>query len=156
MNSRKQRGFAIVAKYRAENPPLPKRQTALSAGYDLAAAEMVTIMPGEVALVPTPFKAYMPNGEVLKLYARSSLAVKKKLTLPNAVGSIDADYVDNPANEGQIFVALLNFGATATTIEKGERIAQGIFEKFLTVDDDEIGMGGQRSGGFGSTGENEP
>ena len=162
------RAFAVVKKYATANLPLPKRQTAFSAGYDLAAAETMTVPPGEIALVPTAFKAYIPPGEVLKIYARSSLAVKKHLMLPNsvgviyalyhrvfqrAVGVIDADYVDNEQNEGQIFVALYNFGKESARIEKGERIAQGIFEKFYAVDGDEVGNGTPREGGFGSTGE---
>ena len=147
------RAFAVVKKYATANLPLPKRQTAFSAGYDLAAAETMTVPPGEIALVPTAFKAYIPPGEVLKIYARSSLAVKKHLMLPNSVGVIDADYVDNEQNEGQIFVALYNFGKESARIEKGERIAQGIFEKFYAVDGDEVGNGTPREGGFGSTGE---
>ena len=151
MNCR--RAFAVVKKYGAAGWSLPKRHTALSAGYDLASAETLTVPPGEIVLVPTAFKAYMPPGEVLKIYARSSLAIKKHLMLPNSVGIIDADYVDNEQNEGQIFVALYNFGKESARIEKGERIAQGIFEKFYAVDGDEVGNGTPREGGFGSTGE---
>ena len=155
MSTNKSRTFAVIEKYRAENPPLPKRQTAFAAGYDLSAAEAVTIPPDEIVLVPTAFKAYMPPDEVLKIYARSSLALKKHLMLPNSVGIIDADYCDNPNNEGQIFVSLYNFGKTSAKIEKGERIAQGIFEKFYTVDGDEPGRGKIRDGGFGSTDADE-
>lgn len=129
---------------------LPTRKTALSAGYDLSAAAPVRIEPGEVALVPTGLKAYMGPGEVLILAIRSSLAVKRRLALANAIGVIDADYVDNPDNEGHILIALENRGREAVELAPGERIAQGLFLPYLTTVDDQ--PGGAREGGFGSTG----
>lgn len=129
---------------------LPTRKTALSAGYDLAAAGPVRIEPGEVALVPTGLKAYMGPGEVLVLAVRSGLAVKRRLALANGIGVIDADYVDNPENEGHILIALENRGREAVELAPGERIAQGLFLPYLTTADDE--PGGAREGGFGSTG----
>jgi dUTP pyrophosphatase len=130
---------------------LPVRKTAFSAGYDLSAAEAIEIPPGEVRLVPTGLKAYMGANEVLILAVRSSLAVKRRLVLANGIGVIDADYVDNPENEGHILVALENRGAQPTRIEAGERIAQGLFLPYLTTTDDNAG--GERAGGFGSTGQ---
>jgi dUTP pyrophosphatase len=129
---------------------MPTRKTGLSAGYDLAAAEAVRIEPGAVTLVPTGLKAYMGPGEVLILAVRSSLAVKRRLALANGIGVIDADYADNPANEGHILVALENRGTEPVELAAGERIAQGIFLPYLTVVADE--PGGARTGGFGSTG----
>lgn len=61
-------------------------------------------------LVPTGIKAYMQPDEVLILVNRSSGPLKRRLILPNGVGIIDADYYDNPANEGEIFVQLVNYG----------------------------------------------
>jgi dUTP pyrophosphatase len=129
---------------------LPARKTALSAGYDLSAAEAVEIPPGEVRLVPTGLKAYMGTNEVLILAVRSSLAVKRRLVLANGIGVIDADYADNPENEGHILVALENRGAQPARIEAGERIAQGLFLPYLITADDTAR--GERAGGFGSTG----
>lgn len=144
------RRFAIVSAYQGRGLSLPQRKTAQSAGYDLAAADAVQIAPGQVALVPTGVKAYMPANEHLQIHIRSSLAVKRGLSLANGVGIIDADYVDNPDNEGQIFVALRNGGAEPVQIAAGERIAQAIFVPYGVTSDDQ--PGGARLGGFGSTG----
>ena len=66
---------------------------------------------------------------------------------------VDADYYNNEENEGHIFIALWNRGTQPAVIEAGERIAQGIFQKYLTADDDMAGAGARRQGGFGSTGK---
>jgi dUTPase len=145
----KTRGFEVVSGF--EDISLPRRQTTNSAGYDFEAAEEVIIMPGEVQLVPTGVKAYMQPDEYLGLHIRSSLAVKQRLTLINAQGIVDADYYNNPSNEGHIQFAIVNHSNQLAVIEKGQRIGQGIFYKFLKVDDDEpVGV---RTGGTGSTGE---
>jgi len=144
------RRFAPVSGPAGEGAVLPQRKTGRSAGYDLASTADVTVEPGKVALVPTGLKAYMNDDEVLLLYVRSSLAVKKGLMLANGVGVIDADYADNPDNEGHIMVAMANLGPAPVTIARGERVAQGIFTNYLTTADDVAG--GAREGGFGSTG----
>lgn len=144
-----ERRFAPVRAYEGR-VRLPQRKTRHSAGYDLEAAEEVTVQPGQVALVPTGLKAYMGEGEVLLLAVRSSLAVKRRLALANGIGVIDADYADNPDNEGHILVAVVNLGTEPVTIARGERVAQGIFVNYLTVAGDQ--PGGQRVGGIGSTG----
>ena len=149
----KVRGFEKVAKYMNVEFPMPERKTQLSAGYDISAAEKVVLEPGKLALVPTGVKAYMQQGEFLGLHIRSSMAVKKHLMLVNNVGIIDADYYNNADNEGHIMVALLNMGTEAVTISQGERIAQGIFYNYLTVDDDDKVEKAVRAGGFGSTGK---
>ena len=96
--------------------------------------------------MPTGVKAYMQENEVLLVYIRSSAAFKKHLMLMNGVGVIDADYYGNAENEGHILIPIFNYGAA------GERIAQGIFTTYLTVDGDAAGHGAARTGGFGSTG----
>lgn len=141
------RKFANVTGY---TNALPQRSTVGSAGYDIASAETITVRPGELAMIPTGVKAYMPNNEYLAVYPRSSLGIKRLLTMPNNVGIIDSDYFNNENNEGHIYVPLFNLGKTPQTIEKGERIAQGIFTKYLTTTDDNTQR--ERTGGFGSTG----
>ena len=148
----KTRGFEIVSMYRAAGIYLPERKTSASTGHDFAAAESVEIVPGEGALVPTGVKAYMQPDEVLLIYIRSSTALKKHLMLLNSVGVIDADYYGNAENEGHIYIPLYNYGKKPVCIAVGERIAQGIFTHYLTVDGDTAGRGGKRTGGFGSTG----
>ena len=143
------RRFALVSAYLHTNVQVPQRKTELSAGYDIQASADVTLVPYQVTLIPTGLKALMAKDEVLLLAIRSSLALKKQVMLANGVGVIDADYVDNPDNEGHIQVALLNLSAQEVLIQKGQAVAQGIFTRFLTTDDDN--PGGQRHGGFGST-----
>ena len=147
------RGFEIVSAYEGKGIALPLRGTAASAGYDLSAAESVVIAPGEMAMVPTGVKAYMEPDEVLYIHIRSSLAVKRQLVLMNSVGVVDADYYNNPDNEGHIFIALWNRGKEAVTLKAGERLAQGVFMKYLLADGDTAGKGQDRQGGFGSTGK---
>ena len=95
----------------------------------------------------------MQKDEYLGIHIRSSIAVKMQLSCINSQGIIDADYYNNPDNEGHIMVPLVNHSDVAVHIGKGIRIAQGIFYKYLTADDDAAGSGAARTGGFGSTGE---
>lgn len=147
------RGFEKIAKYAEIDFPMPERKTELSAGYDFCLPEEVTLEPGKLQLVPTGVKAYMQPGEWLGMHIRSSMAVKKRLMLVNNVGIIDADYYNNPDNEGHIMLALLNMGENPVTLPKGERVAQGIFYNYLTADGDEKVSKAVRGGGFGSTGK---
>lgn len=102
-------------------------------------------------LVPTAIKSYMGENEYLQLANRSSNPLKRFLVLANGVGVIDSDYYNNDGNEGHIMFQFLNFGLTAVTIKKGENIGQGVFLPFLKADNDVAG--GEREGGFGSTGK---
>lgn len=146
------RGFKKAKGYEKIEFDLPKRSTKHSAGYDLKLIDDLVIEPGEIALGITGVKAYMMDDEVLKLYPRSSLSRRLSVTIPNNVGIIDKDYFGNPVNDGAIFVALWNFGTDSVSIKKGERVAQGIFQKYLICpDEDEIVT--TRAGGFGSTGK---
>ncbi|MBR4905144.1 MAG: dUTP diphosphatase [Selenomonadaceae bacterium] len=138
------RGFEILEGY--SGIKLPTRKTAFSAGYDLEAAENVIVTDKKISLVPTGLKAFFPADEVLLIYMRSSLAVKHNLFLANGVGVIDADYRDH------IILPVISFDGEFE-IKKGMRIAQGIFQKYLTIDGDIIGVGELRRGRFGSTGD---
>lgn len=140
------RGFEILEGYEEREIKLPTRKTAFSAGYDLEAAEDVLVTREKISIVPTGLKAFMLPDEVLLIYVRSSLAVKYQLTLANSVGVIDADYQDH------ILLPMISLG-NDFEIKKGMRVAQGIFQKYLTIDGDKIGIGEKRFGRFGSTGE---
>ncbi len=144
------RGFEIVKGYEDLDIVIPKRQTLKSAGYDIASCETISIEPNEVKLVKTGLKAYMQEDEVLKIYIRSSVPLKKGLMLVNNVGIIDCDYYNNEKNDGHIMLPLYNFSKQLVIINKGEKITQGIFEKYLTVDDDSP-IQQIRAGGFGSS-----
>lgn len=100
-------------------------------------------------MVPTGIKAYMQKGEVLLMFNRSSVS-KRGVMLANNVPVIDADYYNNPGNEGHIYLPIWNLGPEDLFIKKGERLAQGMFQTFLLADDDNAD--GKRVGGYGSTG----
>ena len=149
MTDEKQRGFELVSEYQGCEELLPKRETAHAAGYDLKAAETVTINPGEIALVPTGVKAYMRDNEVLFLYDRSSNPRKQGVVLINSVGVIDSDYYNNSGNEGLIMAQFKNISDKVAHIKRGDAICQAVFMPFLIADDDV--EGDVRKGGFGST-----
>ena len=130
---------------------MPVRKTKKSAGYDISSAISFTLLPGESKKVPTGLKAYMQDDEFLAIYIRSSLGIKKDIMLKNQVGIIDADFYNNPDNEGHFVVGIVNNGKEAFTCNKGDAIAQGIFQKYYTVDDEDESKLANRIGGIGST-----
>jgi dUTP pyrophosphatase len=142
------RGFEIVSTYDQVN--LPRRATKLSAAYDLYSAAEVTIEAGQMGQIPTGIKAYFEEDEVLYLYSRSSFPIKYGLILPNSVGVIDADYYNNPTNEGELFLLVYNITNYPVTVPQNERIAQAVFAKVLRSEDDLVNDEVRR-GGFGST-----
>lgn len=149
----KTRGFEVAKGFEDKNINLPVRKTKCSAGYDIEAAEDTLVpkfVPGiKPTLIPTGIKSYMQDDEVLYLYNRSSNPKKKGLVLSNSVGVVDADYYGNPDNDGHIMFAFYNIGEEDIVVKKGEAIGQGVFQKYLVVDDDNAM--GERTGGFGST-----
>lgn|SRR5690554_805145 len=145
------RKFEIVTSFMDANINLPKRATKHSAGYDIESAKDYVINPGEIQMIDTGIKVCMNDNEVLMIYPRSSLGIKKGLTMSNAVGIIDKDYYNNSNNEGHIMIPLFNFSQEKALIQKGERIAQGIFQTYLTTSDDTVQI--ERTGGFGSSGK---
>ena len=128
---------------------LPERSTSKSAGYDFFVPEDVVCKAHEITLVKTGVKAYIPEDETLLLFNRSSNPKKKGLIILNGVGVVDADYVDNPDNEGEICGLFYNMLEEDVILKAGEKIMQGIFMKFAVTDDDNAK--GERTGGFGST-----
>ncbi len=147
----KERGFEVVTVYLEKEIALPERKTALSAGYDLASAEDCLVKAGAVTIVTTGLKAYMQKDEYLGIHIRSGLSIKNSLSLINGQGIIDADYYNNKDNEGHIMIAFYNHADQDFQIKKGDRIAQGIFYKYLTTDSDAASKKTERTGGFGST-----
>lgn len=129
---------------------LPVRKTANSAGYDFHLIEDVIINPNEERIIKTGIKAYMLKDEFLMVVIRSSLGFKHNLRIKNQLGIIDSDYYNNPDNEGHILIAIKNEGYVPVKLQKGEAFVQGIFQKFLTSDDDDNPKD-TRVGGIGST-----
>jgi len=133
--------------------PAPYYATDGSAGMDLAACidNDITLNPGDRHAVPTGIAIALPSdGYVGLIFARSSLGLKKGITLPNAVGVIDSDY------RGEIMVALTNISDKPYTIKVGERIAQLVIMPVcaatVTVCDN-LPETKRGAGGFGSTGK---
>lgn len=82
----KTRGFEKISKYAASEFPMPERKTQKSAGYDIHLPEDIELLPGKLQLVPTGIKAYMLDDEYLGVHIRSSVAVKKHISLVNKPG----------------------------------------------------------------------
>ncbi len=129
---------------------IPKRSTKSSAGYDFESLIDFTLKPGEIGKYPLGVKANMNDGEVLLVVVRSSMGFKYNVRLCNQVGVIDKDYYNNPDNEGHMWIKLENQGDKDYIVKKGDKICQGIFINFLTVDNEEK-IEKERVSGFGST-----
>jgi dUTP pyrophosphatase len=152
---------------------LPARATAGSAGYDVRAhlrgrrvrcsdgatqgerdatesdgQWSVVLAPAEMALIPLGFRTRLPRGIEAQVRPRSGQAFKHALTIPNAPGTVDADYAE------EWMVIVRNDAPVPRTIVHGERIAQVVFARFAELDFQETGVerSTERAGGFGSTG----
>lgn len=144
-----------TVKYKILDPraKAPAYATAGAAAADLCAVldEPLTLAPGQRAMIPTGIAIELPDaGCVALLYARSGLAVKHGVTLPNCVGVIDSDY------RGEVQVGLINLGSEPYTVAPGERIAQLCIApvwQAAFVQADELGGTSRGAGGFGSTGK---
>jgi dUTP pyrophosphatase len=134
-----------------EDLPLPQYMTEHSAGLDLHAAndEPITIAPGEIKLVPTGLFVEIPHGYEGQVRARSGLALKHGLMLPNSPGTIDADY------RGELQVILGNVSREPYTITRGMRFAQFVIApvaRVRVVAATELSETARSGGGFGHTG----
>jgi len=79
----------------------------------------------------------MNDDEIFMLIIRSSLGFKYNLRLTNQIGIIDSDYYNNISNEGHMWISIQNEGEETISLKKGTKIIQGIFVKYLTVDNEE-------------------
>jgi dUTP pyrophosphatase len=156
---KRERGFEVVKDdMRRTNGDitLPTRSDNRSAGYDFYSKEEKVLMPGEFHTFWTDVKAQMFYDNVLKLYPRSGNGCRKGLVLRNGTGIIDPSYYSNVSNDGNIGICLVNTGTETVFIAEGDRIAQGVFNRYLITDDDRFLKGKEKSvertGGFGSSG----
>lgn len=170
-------GARVVFEKLADGVRVPTRATEQSAGYDIrahltggavrvhrsASGETAPEHPtrgeggrlwimleaGDRALVPTGFRARLPDGYEAQIRMRSSLAWKRGLTVPNAPGTVDADYPD------EWFVLVLNSAPHPIRIEHGERIAQVVLHKYEVArwEEGPVSISTDRAGGLGSTGK---
>lgn len=128
---------------------LPTRGSEHSAGYDFYSPVDVTIYPNESVLIWSDVRAHMYYDNTLIIATRSSMG-KQPVTIAQAIAIIDSDYYDNESTGGNIGIRLFNAGKTPYKIHIGDRIAQGVFIKYLTTKTDNTTN--KRVGGFGSTG----
>jgi len=134
----------------AEDLRLPAPATAGSAGVDLPAAVdgEIVVEPGARVLVPTGFRVAVPAGFEGQVRPRSGLA-RQGLLLPNAPGTIDADY------RGEVGVIVWNAGTRPFTIRRGDRIAQLVVAPVAHAEWEEVAeldATARGEGGFGHTG----
>jgi dUTP pyrophosphatase len=132
-----------------EGLPLPAYATAHAAGMDVVAAEDLDLAPGQRHAVATGFRIAIPVGYEIQVRPRSGLAFKHGLSVPNAPGTIDADY------RGELRILLINLGSEPFPIRRGERIAQLVpaaVTQARWVEVDELDETPRGEGGFGSTG----
>lgn len=134
-----------------EDLGLPEKMTSLSSGFDLKAAigEPFILAPGKRALIPTGIAIAMPEHVEAQVRPRSGLAYKKGITTLNAPGTIDADY------RGEIGVILINHGEEPFNIQRGERIAQLVFQWVPMIEWEpvqDLNQTSRGTGGFGHTG----
>lgn len=131
---------------------VPHRGTKHSAGYDFISPIKIVVKAHEMTKIPTGIKAAMEPDEALFIYPRSSIGFKTGIRLANTVGIVDSDYYNNSNNEGHIFIKFYNPTDKDFEINIGDKIAQGVFMKYLTVDNEEE-IDTERTGGLGSTGK---
>ncbi|WP_420635028.1 dUTP diphosphatase [Candidatus Palauibacter sp.] len=170
-------GARVIFEKLADDVRMPTRATEQSAGYDIRAhltcgpvrvhrgasrrtvsvvakpegdgSPSIVLEAGDRALVPTGFRARVPDGYEAQIRMRSSLAWKRGLTVPNAPGTVDADYPD------EWFVLVLNAAPHPIRIEHGERIAQVVLHRYEVArwEEGPVTVSTDRAGGLGSTGE---
>jgi dUTP pyrophosphatase len=133
-----------------EDIKLPGRATVNSAGYDFYLLEDITLKPKEIKKIPTGVKVSMNDGEALILIVRSSVGFKHNIRLTNQVGLIDKDYYNNQNNEGHMWFSVQNESDEVKKFKKHDRLIQGIFINFLTVENEKKRKK-ERIGGLGST-----
>lgn len=142
---------ATIVREQYDEIKTPKRATKYSAGYDFFAPFGFVLKPGETITIPTGIKCNLDEDKFLAIVPRSGLGFKYKLRLTNTLGVVDADYFNNEANEGHIFVKISNENNEnkELKVNKGEAFAQGIILSYFTTADDKVTK--ERKGGFGST-----
>jgi dUTP pyrophosphatase len=135
----------------AEGIDLPAYASEGAAGMDVRAAvlEPLSIAPGAVGLVPTGLRIEVPRGYEVQVRPRSGLALRDRVTVLNAPGTIDADY------RGEVQVILANFGPGEFRVARGDRIAQLVVARVARCElalVEELSATDRGAGGFGHTG----
>ena len=132
--------------------PLPRYMTPGSSGMDISAAvtDDVTVLPGDIAMVPTGFAVAIPQGYEAQIRPRSGLAARHGIGLINSPGTIDADY------RGEVMLPVINLGKAPYTIRRGDRIAQMVINRIYQMEIKLVRFldeTDRNTGGFGHTGD---
>lgn len=150
----RKRGFEVVVDEKRKHPQaeiqLPTRGSKHSIAYDIYSPIDTVILPMEKELIWTDVKAYFGTNEALIINVRSSMG-SHPMVMGNSQGWVECDYYNNPKNDGNLGVNLLNLGKEPYIIKKGDRIAQAMFIPYL--ESDNCNSDEERLGGFGSTGK---
>lgn len=129
--------------------PLPEYKTPGAIAFDIAVIEEKLLPPGELVFLRTGLIVCIPEGYGLVIASRSSTA-KKNLVLANGIGVIDQDYC---GPEDELHLSVRNVGTEPYRIQKGERIAQGLFVPIARAQFEEVEeLTGESRGGYGTTG----
>ena len=129
--------------------PLPEYKTAGAVGFDLMARETTKIEPGMIGYIPLNIAVETPKNHILLIAARGSTH-KQGLMPVHGIGIGDPDF---RGDKDEYKFPAFNFTAKTVNVEKGTRIAQGIFVKFTKANWHEVSkMKSKTRGGFGSTG----
>ena len=130
---------------------LPEYKTSGAAAFDFESMIDIIINPNETKIIPTGLAFEIPDGYELQVRPRSGLSAKTKLRVSNSPGTIDSDY------RGEVCIILDNISSQDSyTINKGERIAQGVIskvEKITFEEVKELSETERGAKGFGSTGK---
>ena len=133
----------------ANDAPVPTYATDGSAGFDIASNETITINPGHWVRISTGIHIQLPPDQELQIRSRSGIAYRKGLVVHQGIGTIDSDY------RGEVQVMIRNTGMNAVTVNRGDRIAQGVIAPVIRIEfevvdklDDTV----RGEAGFGSSG----
>lgn len=130
--------------------PLPAYQTPGSVAFDIYSRIDMTIAPKTLSRIPTNLIIQTPHGYMLVVAPRSSTPSKKGLSIPHGIGIIDQDFC-GPKDE--INMQVYNFTEGEVSIQRGERVCQGVFVPIERAEWQEIdSLDTKTRGGFGSTG----
>lgn len=148
-----QEDYESVAKAIYNAIELPHRHTKESAGYDFIFPYGYTVIaPGDSIIIPTGIKCQIATGWCMMIHPRSSLGLNYRLQLDDTISVIDADYYNNPSNEGNIIIKITNDSRISDNnlaLDIGQHFCQGVFIPYgLTIDDN---IQQVRVGGVGST-----
>ncbi len=132
-----------------EDAILPAKAHEDDAGYDLFANQDAVLRPGQSALLPTGIAIELPPMTEAQIRPRSGLALRERVSVLNAPGTIDAGY------RGEIGVILINHGDKDFVVAKGMKIAQMVIcqlPETTLVEVTSLSDTSRGGGGFGSTG----